>query len=143
MRVKGYIDASFQSDQDDLMSQSGFVFCLNGGAVSCKSSKQDTVVDSTCKAEYIAIGIVAKEVVWMRKFIDELGVVPTIVDLIVLYCDNNGAITLAKETRSHQQSKYKLQKYHLIREFKARGDIHISEVSTTENIVDPLTKPLS
>ena len=56
----------------------------------------------------------AKEVVWMCKFIDEHGVVSTIVDLIVLYCDNNGALALAKEPQSHQQSKHILRKYHLI-----------------------------
>ena len=38
--VNGYTDASFQSDKDDSRSQLGFVFCLNGGAVSWKSSKQ-------------------------------------------------------------------------------------------------------
>ena len=32
--VSGYTDASFQSDKDDFLSQSGYVFCLNGGAVS-------------------------------------------------------------------------------------------------------------
>jgi hypothetical protein len=32
--VKSYIDASFQIDADDSKSQSGFVFCFNGGAVS-------------------------------------------------------------------------------------------------------------
>ena len=32
--VNGYIDASFQFDKDDFISQSGFVFCLNGGAIS-------------------------------------------------------------------------------------------------------------
>jgi hypothetical protein len=31
--VKGYSDASFQTDTNDSKSQSGFVFCLNGGAV--------------------------------------------------------------------------------------------------------------
>ena len=48
--VNGYTDASFQTDKDDFRSQSGFVFCLNGGAVSWKRSKQDTVVDSTTEA---------------------------------------------------------------------------------------------
>jgi hypothetical protein len=43
--VKGYNDASFQTDADDCKSQSGFVFCLNRGAVSWKSSKQDTITD--------------------------------------------------------------------------------------------------
>ena len=32
--VKGYTDASFQTDRDDYHSQSGHIFCLNGGAVS-------------------------------------------------------------------------------------------------------------
>ena len=41
--VMGYTDASFQTDKDDSKSQSGFVFKVNGGAVSWKSSKQETV----------------------------------------------------------------------------------------------------
>ena len=45
--VKGYTDASFVTDPDNYKSQSGYVFILNGGAVSWKSSKQDTVADST------------------------------------------------------------------------------------------------
>ena len=36
LSIKGYTDASFQTDKDDSRSQSGFVFRLNGGAVSCK-----------------------------------------------------------------------------------------------------------
>jgi hypothetical protein len=32
--VKGYNDASFQTDTDDYKSQFSFVFCLNGGAVN-------------------------------------------------------------------------------------------------------------
>ena len=44
--VNGYIDASFQFDKDDFRSQSEYVFCLNGGAISWKSSKQSIVADS-------------------------------------------------------------------------------------------------
>ncbi|KAL0458093.1 UNVERIFIED_CONTAM: hypothetical protein Slati_0436500 [Sesamum latifolium] len=32
--LEGYSDASFQSDDDDAKSQSGFVFKLNGGVVA-------------------------------------------------------------------------------------------------------------
>ena len=37
--VKGYTDASYLTDSDDSRSQSGYVFVMNGGAVSWKSSK--------------------------------------------------------------------------------------------------------
>jgi hypothetical protein len=51
--VKGYSDANFLTNADDSKSQPGFVFCLNGGVVSWKSSKQDTVANSMMEAEYI------------------------------------------------------------------------------------------
>ena len=76
-------------------------FCLNGGAVSWRSSKQDTIDDSTIEAEYIAASDIANEAVWIKKFITGLGIVPSISDLADLYCDNNRAIAQAKEPRSH------------------------------------------
>ncbi|KAK8600793.1 hypothetical protein V6N12_050641 [Hibiscus sabdariffa] len=143
LSIKGYTDASFQTDKDDSRSQSGFVFRLNGGAVSWKSSKQDTIVDSTTEAKYIAASEAVKEAVWIKKFITELGVVRSISDALELYCDNNGAIAQAKEPRSHQRSKHILRRFHLIREIVDRGDVEICKVHTDDNIADPLTKPLS
>ncbi|XP_071920682.1 secreted RxLR effector protein 161-like [Coffea arabica] len=142
LELKGYTDASFQSDKDDCKSQSSFIFTLNGGAVCWKSSKQDTTADSTTEAEYIAAAEAAKEAVWIKKFVTELGVVPTIVDPVTLYCDNNGAIAQAKEPRSHQRSIHVLRRFHLIREIVARNDVKIERVSTEDNIADPLTKVL-
>ena len=95
------------------------------------------------EAEYIAAASAAKEAVWIRKFIQELGVVPSIADPIELYCDNNGAIAQAKEPRSHQRSKHILRRFHLIREIIDRGDVRICRVSILENVADPLTKPLA
>nr|AAV85747.1 Integrase core domain, putative [Oryza sativa Japonica Group]AAX92956.1 retrotransposon protein, putative, Ty1-copia sub-class [Oryza sativa Japonica Group]ABA92827.2 retrotransposon protein, putative, Ty1-copia subclass [Oryza sativa Japonica Group] len=136
--VNGYTDASFQIDKDDFRSQSGFVFCLNGGAVSWKSSKQDIVVDSTTEAEYIA----ASEAVWIKKFVSQLGVMTSASSSMDLYCDNSGAIAQAKEPRSHQKSKHILRQYHLIREIVGRGDVKICKIHTDLNVADPLTKPL-
>ena len=90
--ISGNTDASFQSNLDDFRSQSGFVFCLNGGAVSWRSSKQDTVADSTIEAEYIAASDAAMEAVWIKNFIFRFGVVPSITNPVDVYCDNNGAI---------------------------------------------------
>ena len=111
--------------------------------MSWKSSKQETVADSTTEAEYIRASEAAKEAVWIRKFVLKLGVVPSASSPVDLYCDNSGAIAQAKEPRSHQKSKHVLWRYHLIREIIDRGDVKIFKVHMDLNISDPLTKALS
>ncbi|CAL9078819.1 unnamed protein product [Musa textilis] len=119
LRIEGYIDSSFLFDVDDSKSNSGYVFTLNGGAVCWKSCKLDTTTDSIIEAKYIAAVETAKEEVWMKKFITDLGVVVGSEEPIPLYCNNNGAIAQAKEPRSYQKLKHVLRRFHLIREIVA------------------------
>ena len=142
LRVKGYTDASFQTDRDDLKSQSGYVFVLNGGVVSWRSSKQSVTADSTTEAEYVAASEAAKEAVWIRQFLDGLKVVPTATEPVDLFCDNNGAIIHAKEPKSSSRSRHVLRKFHMIRDYVERKEISVCKVGTDDNIADPLTKPL-
>ncbi|GKB14102.1 hypothetical protein Tco_0848025 [Tanacetum coccineum] len=114
LRVTGYCDASWQTDKDDSRSQSGWVFLLNGGAVTWKSSKQDTVADSTCESEYIAACEASKEAIWMKNFIGDLGVVPTVQDPIEIFYDNESAVALTKEPKDHEKSKHIERKYHFV-----------------------------
>ena len=62
------------------------------------------IVNSTMEAEYIAASEAAKKAFWYKKFAIEIGVMPS--DAIPLYYNNNGAITFAKESRSHQKFKH-------------------------------------
>ena len=111
--------------------------------MSWKSSKQSITADSTTEAEYIAASDAAKEAVWIRKFVSELGVVPSIESAVPLFCDNNGAIALAKEPRSHQKSKHIERRYHVIRELVGKGDVLVQKVASADNVADPLTKALT
>ncbi|CAD6255986.1 unnamed protein product [Miscanthus lutarioriparius] len=120
----------------------GFVFTINGGAISWKSSKQETVTDSTAEAEYITASGATKEGVWMRRFLIELGVFLNASSPLNLHCDNNGAIAQAKEPRNHQKNKHVLRKFHLIREFIRRDEIKMCKIHTDLNVADPLTKAL-
>ena len=67
-------------------------------------------MDLTTETEYVAASNAAKKDFWFKKFITELGVITS--DAIPLYCDNNGAIVLAKESRSHRKSKHIERRYH-------------------------------
>ncbi|GJY21753.1 hypothetical protein Tco_0394319 [Tanacetum coccineum] len=78
LMVSCYTDAGYLTDADDLKSQTGYVFVLNGGAVDWKSAKQSIFATSSVEADYIAAYDASKEAVWVRKFISRLDVVPTI-----------------------------------------------------------------
>ena len=54
--------------------------------------KQSCIVDSTMEAEYVAACEVAKEAVWLKKFLSNLGVIRMEQVPITLFCDNSGAI---------------------------------------------------
>nr|GFD33545.1 hypothetical protein [Tanacetum cinerariifolium] len=56
-----------------------------------KSSKQITTAQHAAEAEYIAAAEAVKEAVWTRKFVDELGVVPSNNYPIEMNCDNTAA----------------------------------------------------
>ena len=49
------------SDKDSRRSTSGYVFTLEGSAISWRSNKQKCIADSTTKAEYVAACEAAKE----------------------------------------------------------------------------------
>jgi len=95
------------------------------------------------EAEYIAASEVAKEGVWIRNFLMDLGVVPGSSNPLDVYCNNNGAIARAKEPSQHQKNKHVSRKVHLIRQFVEFGEIKLCKVHMEANVADPLTKQLS
>ena len=88
----GYMDYDFQSYANLRKSIFGYVFTLGETVVSWRNIKQSCIVDSNMEAEFVAASEVAKEVVWLRKFLMELGVTVKVVDPMILYCDNSVAI---------------------------------------------------
>ena len=71
----GYTDSDFQSNLDWKKSTSGCVFTLRGGAINWRSVKQSCIADATMEVEYVAACETAKDAVWFKKFLSNLGVV--------------------------------------------------------------------
>ena len=138
----GYIDYDFQSDADLRKSTSRYVFTLGGVAISWKSIKQSCIAHSTMEAEYVAASEATKEVVWLRKFLMELGVIAKVVDPMIQYYDNSGVVAKTKEPRNHRKYKHIERKYHLVREIVHRGDIIVEKITSEDNLTDPFTKTL-
>ena len=83
----GYTNSDFQSDRESRKSTSRYVFTLGGGAINWRSVKQSSIADSTMEAEYIVASEAAKEVVWLKNFLLDLGVEPLTQLAITLYCE--------------------------------------------------------
>ncbi|CAI7841282.1 unnamed protein product [Closterium sp. NIES-53] len=74
MLLTCYTDASFNSVKADGTSIGGYVCLFGGGAVSWRSKKQNEVGLSSCETEYMALHHGVKEVVWLRRLLEEIGV---------------------------------------------------------------------
>ncbi|KAL6341448.1 hypothetical protein AAG906_032567 [Vitis piasezkii] len=68
--------------------------------------------------------VVAKEGVWLRNFLLDLGMVPSVQSPITLYCDNSGRL----QTRKN---------------IVQRGDVVVMKIASENNLADPFTKSLS
>ena len=84
----------------------------------------------------------AKEVVLLRKFLQDLEVVPAVTAPLKLFCDNSGAVAQSKESRNHKKQKYIKRKYHLIRDIVQRGDVEVTQIASQQNLADPFTKAI-
>ena len=57
---------------------------------------------STTEAEYIAATEASKELLWIKKFLQELGLTQ---ERYILYCDSQTSIHLSKNSSFHSKSK--------------------------------------
>ena len=72
----GYSDADWAGNLDDRRSTSGYIFKINGAAVSWLSKKQSCVALSTAEAEYMALANTTQEAIWMRQLTIDLKNMP-------------------------------------------------------------------
>jgi len=108
----GYSDSDFDGDKEISISTSGYAMSLGSGAVSWRSRKQSIPTDSTTKVEYVAAVEATKEIVWLKKILEDLQVKQ--VQSTPLMIDNTLAIKLAKNPKFHDRTKHINTKYHLI-----------------------------
>ena len=99
--LEGYVDANWAGDLDGRKSTSGYLFTFARGAVSWQSRLQKCVVLSTIEAEYIVTNEAGKEMLWFKRFLQELGLKQ---EGYVVNCDSQSAIDLSKNSMYHLHS---------------------------------------
>ena len=138
----GYTDSDFHAVKDSKNSTSSYVFTLGSGAISWRCIKQSFIADSTMEAECVAASKATKEAVWLRNFLLDLEVVPSMQLPITLYCDNSGEVANLKEPMTYKKGKHIERKYHLIRDIVQIRDVVVTKIASADNLADPFTKSL-
>lgn len=139
--VIGYSDADFAGDIDTRLSTTGWVCFVNSGPVAWSSRKQTITATSTTEAEFIALCAVTKEIIWLRKLLDDLNCKK--VKATEIFCDYQRAITITKTPESIKSTKHIEVKYYFTCEKERNKEINVKYVSTDDQLADILTKPLT
>ena len=135
----GYVDADGAS-QEHRRAISGYVFMVDGGAVSWSSKKQELVTLSTAEAEYVAQTHAAKEAIWLRRLLTEIF--KSVDTPTTLFSDSKSAIALAHDGHYHARTKHIDIRYHFIRYIIEAGTIKLVYCPTNDMTADTLTKAL-
>nr|GEW40079.1 retrovirus-related Pol polyprotein from transposon TNT 1-94 [Tanacetum cinerariifolium] len=136
----GYTDSDLARIKDNMKSTSGYLMTFAGGAVSWQSRLQKCVALSTTEAEYVAATEACKELLWLKKFLQELGFKQ---QHCAVLCDNQSAIHLAKNSMFHKRTKHIDVRYHWIRDAIEDGMFELNKVHTDDNASDMLTKAVA
>ncbi|KAJ4728518.1 Retrovirus-related Pol polyprotein from transposon TNT 1-94 [Melia azedarach] len=135
----GYTDSDMAGDVDTRKSTTGYLMTLSGGAVAWQSRLQKCVALSTTEAEFIAATEACKELLWMKRFLQELNFKQ---QQYVVFCDNQSAIHLSKNSSFHAKSKHIDVRYHWLRDALNDNMFELEKIHTDHNASDMLTKTL-
>ena len=134
-----YCDADWAGSSGDRKSTSGVLIKLGNSPICWKTMKQNCEALSTTEAEYISMSEAAKELVWMRKLLSELGCEQK--DATMLYVDNLAAISWG--TEGVRNAKHVSIRVNFVKEQCDLKNINLLYCQSSEMPADVLTKPLS
>lgn len=136
--IVGYCDADWASDVLDRKSCTGYLFMLQGGAISWSSRKQQTVALSTAEAEYMAMSSATQEALWLRQLSEELG--HQLSEPLIIFSDSQSAIKLSTSDCYLPRTKHIDIRHHFLKQHVDNCSIKFCYCKGSEMIADILTK---
>jgi hypothetical protein len=171
VKVLGYSDSDFGADKDNRKSTAGYIFTVNGGAISWKSKQQGIVALSTMEAEYVGISEAGREAIWIKGLYNDVNqfvkgrMHPPVIyewqqienpgckpvenepssdeEPMTIYGDNQAANGLTEDPKHHDRSKAIDVKFHWIRAAIKHQQIRVEHLPTSEMTADIMTKALA
>lgn len=134
----GFCDADYANCTVTRRSVTGYVFVMNGGAITWNTKLQKCVALSTTEAEYLAACAATKELVWIKSLMKEIG----FSENIKLIIDNQSTIKLIRGANLHKRSKHIDIQYHYVRDKFLENVMDVEYCETKLQAADMFTKSL-
>ncbi|GJV17197.1 retrovirus-related pol polyprotein from transposon RE1 [Tanacetum coccineum] len=99
--------------------------------------RQKSVSRSSTEAEYKALANASAEMMWVQNLLNELGI--SLHETPTLFCNNTGATYLCANPVYHSCMKHVA---HFVLERVSEGSLRVLHISSKDQLVDMLTKPL-
>lgn len=138
--IEIFTDADWVGSTSDRRSTSGYCTYVWGNLATWQSKKQSVVSRSNAEAEFRAIAHGICEGIWLRRLLEELGVSNK--KTMKMFCDNQSAISIARNPVHHDRTKHVEIDRHFIKEKIEGGIIELLHVPTSLQTADILTKAL-
>ena len=162
----GYVDSDWAGDQDCRYSRGGYIFTSWTTPVVWQSKKMEAAASSSCESEYMAASKAARESIWMRFLLNDMGYddlrpetygkccdqdyarvrLSDLVDPnekpVMCMIDNKGALALSQNPVLHKRSKHIHIHYHVVRRLVNEKQLSMAYIGTKDNIADLMTKGL-
>ena len=114
---------------------------LNGAAVSWKSKRQSVVALSSAEAEFVAASAMVQEVIYTRKFLDNLGFPQT--HPTSVYEDNRTCVAWSEgSVGGSDRAKHIDLREHFVHNAVDQGILKLRPIASADNVADLLTRPL-
>ena len=138
--IHAFFDDDWAGNKDDYSSAGAYLVYLGSNLISWSSKKQKTVARFSTEAEYHSIATTAAELCWVCFLLSELYI--NLVSPPVVYCDNVSATQLSSNLIFHSRMKHVAVDYHFLHDQVQYGALRMAHVSSANQLVDLLTKPL-
>lgn len=135
--IQLYCDAGSCTDR---RSTSGYCSFVWGNLVTWRSKKQPVVARSSAEAEFRSLANGICEGIWIQRLLAELKLEGY--EVVELKCDNQAAISIAKNPVHHDRTKHVEVDRHFISEKIEKGTLKLGYVPSHSRVADILTKAL-